>query len=449
MRSLQRRAIMGGLVWTVIAVAIGSLALFSIFEAIAQRRFDAALQDRHLQVVAALGNAGSGEAAERFLTDPAYNRPYSGRYWQIDGAGGVLASRSLFDFQFALPDEVPGDYHQWSGRGPNGPVRGARQVITLDDGSVWTVSVAESLSALIGERREVRRNVAIAFGLVGALMILGAALQTSIILRPIRKLREDVVHRWDAGKALEADDYPSEVAPLVEDINALLRRNREIVDRGRRQAADLAHALKTPSAVLRNGLEGLGQATDVAEPMAALDRIDAQIGRSLARIRAESASKGVNLRTDLETAIARLERLFRTMPDTRETALAVDVTGEIVVPVDQQDLEEMLGNVLENAFKWAAGRVSLAAYVQDRSAVIEIEDDGPGIARRKRDLALAPGARLDTTVPGTGLGLAITHDLAQAYGGTLQLERSERLGGLKVVIGLPLTIAGLAILAEG
>ena len=444
MHSLQRRAILGGLIWAIAAVLIGSFALATVFDSIANRRFDASLRDRHFQVLSALGNAGSADFVEQFLTDPAYSRPYSGRYWQINGPEFVVASRSLFDAQLELPLNTSGEQQMWTGLGPNGQVRGIQETVTLDDGSMWIVAVAESLSALISERRAMRRSVALSFGIVGLFMIVGAITLSSAIMRPMRTLREDVAHRWDAGKSLDPDDYPSEVAPLVSDINALLKRNKEIVDRGRRQAADLAHALKTPSAALRNDLELLAKKADMTGPLQALDRIDAQIGRSLARLRAENASSIVNLRSNLGQSITRLERLFRSMPDYTAIRFNVDQTDEIAVPVDRQDLEEMVGNILENAFKWCNGTVSIEARKSGDQATICVEDDGPGIDKRLRDLALSPGARLDTAVPGTGLGLAISQDLANAYGGTLELGKSEELGGLRVVIRLPMTVSGVA-----
>ena len=281
MQSLQRRAILGGLLWSIAAVLIGGFALVYIFDSLANRRFNAQLQDRHLQALAALGTVGSADQVAEVLTDPAYNRTYSGSYWQFDRGNEVVTSPSMFDFQFELPQDLRTELHFWDGNGPQNSVRGIRETITLEDGSVWVVTVAESLDVLNTERRAMRRSVGIAFSIVGVFMILGAVTLTSAVVRPIRKLRQEVTHRWDAGKDLDVAEYPSEVAPLVRDINALLHRNKDIVDRGRRQAADLAHALKTPSAALRNELE---QAQwDMTVPLQALDRIDAQIGRSLAR----------------------------------------------------------------------------------------------------------------------------------------------------------------------
>ncbi len=188
MRSLQRRAILGGLLWAVSAVLIGGFALVYIFDSLASRRFDAELQDRHLRVLAALGNVESADQVANFLTDPAYSRPYSGSYWQLDGNGETETSPSMFDVQFELPASVPAELHFWSGPGPQSAVRGVRETITLDNGSVWIVTVAESLDGLNTERLAMRQSVAIAFGAVGLFMILGAVALTSAVVRPIREL---------------------------------------------------------------------------------------------------------------------------------------------------------------------------------------------------------------------------------------------------------------------
>ena len=173
-------------------------------------------------------------------------------------------------------------------------------------------------------------------------------------------------------------------------------------------------------------------------PLNALDRIDAQIGRSLARLRAENASQTVNLSTDVAVSADRLKRLFLKIHRDDKVNLIVDVDTTVRVPVDAQDLEEMMGNILENAFKWSREAVRLTAARDADKAIITIEDDGPGISDQQRETALVPGMRLDTAVPGTGLGLSISQDLASAYGGELKLGESEDFNGLKVQIVLPL-----------
>lgn len=440
MRSLRQRAIIGGLIWAAIVVVIGGVALFYFFDALTQRRFDAILFDRYLQVVSALGNTGGDlDQIETFLTDPAYSRPYSGRYWQLsDADGNIATSRSLFDALLTAPENAVPEPKFWNGAGPDGPVRGIVSMIGLEDGSTWVVLVADALQALETDRQQIRQSLLTTFAFIGALGVVGAVLQTSAVVRPLNRLRQEVSHRWDSGDALNPRDYPDEVSPLVTDINTLLDRNREIVERGRRQAADLAHALKTPSAILRNELEALSNANvDTEQARHALDRVDAQLTRSLARIRAANIGAMTRSKTSLSRSVDRMMRLFRSMPDVQRKSITTDVPAELHIPMDAQDLEESLGNILENAVNWSATSIRVTAGETGDYVWLMVEDDGPGIPERDRREALRSGGRLDSSAPGTGLGLAIAADLARAYGGDIALDTSAQLGGLSVKISVP------------
>lgn len=440
MRSLRQRAIVGGLIWAAIIVAIGGVALFYFFDALTLRRFDAALFDRYLQVVAALGNSGGQiDQVETYLTDPAYTRPYSGRYWQLVNAdGNTVASRSLFDALLPTPDHASPNPIFWEGDGPENPIRGIVSMIGLEDGSTWVVSVAESLSALEIDRQQIRQSLLTTFAFIGVLGIAGAVLQASAVVRPLNRLRQEVAHRWDSYDALVPGDYPDEVSPLVADINILLDRNREIVERGRRQAADLAHALKTPSAILRNELDALEIANvDIEQAKQALDRVDAQLTRSLARIRAANTGAATRSLTSVHRSVDRMMRLFRSMPDVQSKSIATDIPADLHISMDAQDLEESLGNILENAVTWSRTAIRVTAGETDHDIWLMIEDDGPGIPEQDRREALRSGGRLDSSAPGTGLGLAIAADLAKAYGGDIALDQSTRLGGLSVRISVP------------
>ena len=434
MRSLQRRVLLGGFLWAVLATVIGAFAVVTVFDKLADRRFNEALVERHTQLLVAFANAESPDMVETWLTLPDYERIYSGRYWQIlNDTGEVFTSRSLFDVELPATAVTNG---LWEGAGPEGPLRGLSETIVMENGTSWVLSVATSLNGLAAERAEIQRNVTLAFGFVGALGVACAALLTTMLLAPLRKLGNDVLHRWDTGNSLVPEDYPLEVAPLVSDINELIQRNRSIHDRGRRQAADLAHALKTPSAALRNELVVLSRSTSNVAPLfEALDRIDSQIARSLARMRAAASADAVHMNSDVTQAAERMERLFRAMPETRDKTFIVEL-AEAYAAVDPHDLEEILGNLLDNAFKWCATTVRLSVRHCGSTVEISIEDDGPGIPKQEREKVMEPGARLDTAVPGTGIGLSIVVDLADAYGGGLTLSVSD-LGGLKSCVTLP------------
>lgn len=440
MLSLRQRALLGGIATGALSVGVGTLAVFSYIDARVSSRFDTSLQDRHTQLVVGLSvTTDNPEALRNLIFDPAYRAPYSGRYWQVTSSDGeVFTSSSLFDETIAEPRGAPETQTIWNTLGPEGEaVRSVYQRISFEDGTVWGISVAESQAQLIEERRVTQQSLLPVFALVGLIGVAGSLLLTSVVLKPLRKLRTDVAHRWDRDEDLQPSDYPEEVSPLVRDLNQLLGRNRDIVSGSRRQAADLAHALKTPTSILRNELASLSDSgASIATAQEALDRIDAQLARSLARMRAMNTAELTHSRTDLSNSVARLARLFSTMAKRENKTLYVSCDPNLWVRMDTQDIEEVLGNLLDNAIKWCRNSVRLFATQVEGNIVVRIEDDGPGVPEAARREALRSGGRLDTSVTGSGLGLAIAVDLLNAYRAKLDLGRSGALGGLecKVVI---------------
>ena len=441
MGSLRRRALINAVVAAALSVAVVSIALFAYIDAVTLKRFDRELEDRHSQLVVALSdNARDPASLERLLIDPAYQRPYSGRYWQAKAPDGtVYTSPSLFGAILAAPTEPTAHLDRWTGPSPeSGQLRGMQQRITLEDGSVWAVTVAETLNELLAERYETRKSLLIAFGIVVAFGLTSAWLQVAVVLRPLGRLRQEVATRWERDARLDPSDYPSEVAPLVADIDVLLARNKETVARARRQASDLAHALKTPSAILRNELVELQEkGQEVGPALDALGRLDAQLSRSLARMRAVPSAEGAAAPINPGQAVDRLSRLFGAMCARQGRQLEISNAGDLQVRMDRQDMEEVLGNLLDNALKWSRTTIRLSLDREPGGVALSVEDDGPGIPEAERARVLESGARLDLSVPGTGLGLAIASDLVTAYGGRLDLGNSARLGGLCATIHLP------------
>jgi signal transduction histidine kinase len=441
MLSLRKRAWLSGGLSALIAVTIATFLLYSFLNLKALERFDRSLAERHTQIVVALSNVpDEPERLGELIFDPSFQAPFSGRYWQVTGPDGqIYTSASLFEATLPEPKVKSNQLMMADEEGPEvEEVRIAHQVITLEDGSEWSVSVAESRSELIAERVETRRSLILAFALVAALGLSAVLFQTAAIIGPLDKLRKDVAHRWDRDEELNQTDYPEEVAPLVGDINTLLQRNRDIVARSRRQAADLAHALKTPSAILRNELTALAEnAHDMDKAIDALDRLDAQLGRSLARIRMSNTGETTFARTDLSNSVDRFSRLFGSMAKREGKQFLAASEPHLNIRMDAQDIEEVLGNLLDNALKWCRNTISLTARKSSDGIELIIEDDGPGIPENDRSEAVRSGGRLDTSKPGTGLGLAIAIDLLRAYDATLELNESPELGGLAVHILLP------------
>jgi signal transduction histidine kinase len=436
-QSLRRRAVLSGALITLVSVVIGGVAIYVAFDAVAQRQFNHALAGRQLQVLTALERAGANQASlSGLMADPAYSRPYSGTYWEAIGPKGeLLTSRSLFDGSLPRPAEVPRATVFYDASGPERTVRIAARTVTLTNGEDWQILVAQSFAELNAERAGIRRNLLTALGIIGLIGIAGSLGQTAAVLRPLGTLRAEILKRWQGEGQIEVDQYPTEVQPLVAEINALLHRNRDIIDLTRRQGADLAHALKTPSSILRNELEGLrSQGLDVSTAETALERIDAQIRRALARVRAVKPAGPNAGRTSVDASAERLLRLFRSLPAAKAITIETSIEPSLHVTMDAEDLAAVLGNLLDNAMKWGKARIRLSAQTDGPATLIVIEDDGPGIPEADTEKALRAGGRLDTSVTGTGLGLSIAADLVQIYDGTIQLSRSATLGGLKVTL---------------
>jgi signal transduction histidine kinase len=436
MKSLKRRAMAGAVLWTLLVFVIGVTAFLTLFDRITITRFDDVLMERLVQAQVALSYLPpTEESMSRLLVDPVYSRPYSGRYWQAENpaTGQLLVSRSLFDATLAPPVDTAEGANFWQGPGPGGQVRAVSDTVILEDGSSWTVTVAESVDALEAQRRIAANGSAAVFLLLGLLAVGAAALFTRAVLNPIERLSGEIENRWLTGTKLATDAYPDEIVPLVNDVNTLVERNHDIVARARRQAADLAHALKTPSAALRNELDAVsGAGVKLDGAMEALDRIDAQLKRTLIRMRAEYASNDVNSETSVAGSMRRLERLFRSSAGRDGVRLRWTAPDDLKLPLNPQDFEEAVGNLMDNAFKWTRSRIVVEAHVDGDRAVIEIHDDGPGVSPEEVDAILQPAYRIDTSTSGSGLGLAITNDLVRAYGGDLEIGRSEMLGGLMV-----------------
>jgi signal transduction histidine kinase len=433
---------MGGILWALITIGLGLTSIASYLTSQSEARFVELVQTRHTQaLIAVSNNATAPDNFGRAIGDPVYQRPFSGQYWQITGDdGSVFVSPSLVDTLLPAVEYDGPDLQQQQIQLPDGElVLCISQWLTMDDGHRWNVKVAASLDQLREDAAVLRRSLLSIFGLVALIGILGALVQVTLILKPLNDLRKEVSDRWEHEDGLNARDYPIEVAPLVTDINTLLERNREILRSSRRQAADLAHAIKTPSAIMRNELEQLqSKGQNVTESVQALDRLDAQLKRSFARMRADASDGTIGTFTDLDTSLGRMKRAFTALSRNADRTFEATLANGLRVRMDQNDFEEVIGNLLDNAVKWSASKIALTAELTDEPAIlIRIEDDGPGIPDADFAAAIVSGKRLDVSKPGTGLGLAIASDLVHAYGGTINLSRSARYGGLVVQVQLP------------
>jgi signal transduction histidine kinase len=438
--SIQRRLAAAALLWLCAALVGAGFGLVEIFRGQAASILESHLIDDMDHVVAAIEAVPDGTVRlTRALPDSLYDRPYSGRYWQIEVAGRpMLRSRSLWDFTLPNPpDELkPGEIHRHRLAGPDG------QTLIAVERSVGLEGLERPVRLVVASDENelaqalVSFRTALAFSLaaLGAGLALAVALQIHFGLAPLRRLRAAVLDLKRGREAALDEVWPREVAPLVADLKDVIARNRNLVERARAEADNLAHALKTPLAVLRNEADG------GAPPSAEIVRVQSaamqgHIERHLARARAGAASAQSGLQTDARTVVLRLaDALGRVHRD--RTIRTLLRGADLTFAGSPDDLSDIVGNVLDNALKWAKRDVRLSLTRSGPQLQCVVEDDGPGIAPEARAEVLRRGARLDEAMPGTGFGLAITDELVAFYKGSVALETSE-LGGLKVVLRLP------------
>jgi signal transduction histidine kinase len=300
---------------------------------------------------------------------------------------------------------------------------------------LWRFQVAQSRDVIDAQIGVIRRTMVRSFGVLGLGLILLAAIQAVYGLWPLRRVRRAIAAIRSGRKSRVEERLPREIEPLTEELNALLAHNETQAEEARRHAGNLAHALKTPLTVITNA--ATARSPDLAETVCReATTMRRQVDHHLARARAIGRRASAQARSPVWPSLEAVERaVSRLYP-----SVTVDLAGDkqAVVRVERQDLDEMLGNLIENAAKYGGGRVFVTARTTPDCVEIEVEDDGRGIPEGERETIFDRGARLDTGKPGTGLGLAIVRDVAQIYGGSIQLEASEDLGGLLARLRLPL-----------
>jgi signal transduction histidine kinase len=440
-RSLTFRLVVGASLLCGATLLAAYVLLTALIDLHLRRGIDADLSDRLDDLAAGLETtAGGGFVMARAPDVPKYERQLSGQYWQVEVNGEPpIRSRSLWDARLpeAAPDAALGKTSLREIPGPRSErLRLAQRSLQFKEPAVRvTFSVAADMAPVLAAARQFSRILAISLTVLGIGLVSALVLQVRVGLRPLDEIKSALAAiRAGTVKRL-SDDVPTEIAPLAHELNALLDHHGSLIDRARGQAGDLAHALKTPLAVLRNEMEN--EATP--DRKLSLEQIDAMtdaVHHHLARAQAVGGARLLGVRADAAHAI---EALARTLPRMSERDIEVEVTlsqKPLWFAGEGQDLSELLGNLLDNACKWAAGKVRIAATRAKDRLKVEIGDDGPGIAADQRAKALQRGGRLDERKPGSGLGLTIALDLATLYGGSLTLGQSA-LGGLKVELDLP------------
>jgi signal transduction histidine kinase len=461
-----RTSLAGRLTWLAAGLSLATFIIMGatltvFFRNNAIRRLDDSLAATVEELGARADIDGGGKLQAPALNRDKTQRLYSGDYWeiaQLDPKGKLeplARSKSLFESELAAPGadasvlKTVGRQLYYDAKGPLGdpePLRITAQTVTLPGRTAPLVFMAGV------NRRPSDRDVARSTTLTWIiLVVLGAGLVAAIVvqvrvgLRPLFELEREIADARKGKVQRLSGDYPKEIAPLAQELNALLDHNREVVERQRSHVGNLAHALKTPIAVMLSEAErrASGVADPGAEPLDAVvkrqteamrDHVEHHLRRARAAARAQNLGERTPVEPVLDELASLLERVFH------EKAVSIDWRAPETLEFrgERQDLQEVAGNILENACKWCNVRVRATAEPIDGTGNFRlvVEDDGPGLPEDRRDEVLKRGARLDESAPGSGLGLSIVDELSRAYGGRVALDRSA-LGGLRVEVVLP------------
>ena len=429
--------------WLIVALVATGFLLTDLYSRALDRSLSETL-DFHIEsLTGALLETSDPQSASIALTDPRFGRPRSGWYWVIRDADGTLYNLSPSVVGIDMPDIA----------GPASPtgrataimddafgtsLRVVERTVTLGP-TAYEIVVTGNLSEILELVDDFRGQAFIVLGAVGVMLAMMSFIVARFAMRPVDRLSAAIESVRSGESAEVTGTYPREIAPLAEEVNELLRSNAQIIERARNQVGNLAHGLKTPLAVLRN--EAAAQQGGLAEVvLSESDKMSAMVASYLDRARLAARTSVVGKKADAAAVMMRLTRVMSKIhPD-------VSVTVQPLDPAlpwfrgDEADLEEIAGNLLDNACKWSGGRVDvrLAAETGDADSqlLIAIDDNGPGLSEQDAQKVLRRGVRIDEKTPGSGLGLDIVKELVDIYGGMLTLKRSK-LGGLLVELRLP------------
>ena len=438
-RSLYARLLAGTAIWTLAALLVSALVLTQAFRDSAEEGFRSLLEAHSFNVMGALERDASGRLrGTPDLRDPRFQTPLSGWSWAAFDARDRIASASLASGRLEVPEVAFDPMFQRVAQieGPMG-----RDLLVLeaqlfvDDGAEpVTVQVAGDASQIDEQVAIFRRTLVVFFLLFGLGLVLATAIVLRIGLRPLDRVRAQLAAIRDGEQESIAGEQPREIRPLVEEVNALLASNREVIERARRQVGNLAHGLKTPLTVLRNEAAGAKGALPklVGEQV---DAMRAQVDTYLDRARIAAVRQSARARAPVGPIVQRLVRTIAKLSPGIEVH-AAPVEADCVFAGDASDLEEVLGNLMENASRFAASRIAVSATIEGGRVLVAVDDDGPGLSDDEMRDAASRGVRLDERRSGSGLGLSIVAEIVEAYDGAFTMERSP-LGGLRASVRLP------------
>jgi signal transduction histidine kinase len=454
--SLALRLFLSATAWTVVILLITGIALSTTYRHAVERAFDRRLGVYLKTLVADV--AAPEENADRFpqsLGEPLFELPLSGWYWQVTRLDKdkpeVRSSRSLWDSSLphlealGVPAGI-GGLREGYVQGPEDQrLRLVERPIDLGSDGRFLVAVAGDAAEIEDEIRSFDQALLITFGVLAAVLLLTTMFQVRFGLAPLARISASLAAIRSGRAERLAGSFPVEIAPLARETNALIDANREIVERARTHVGNLAHALKTPLSVIVNEANARGDDPFAAKVREQTAIMRDQVARHLERARLAAGLTVVGTVTEIRPVVVALARTMEKIHHDRRIAIDVEASDGTKFRGERQDLEEMVGNLVDNACKWARSRVTIE--VQPQTEVAErgrpvvrlvVDDDGPGLSQAEREAVQQArrGRRLDETKPGSGLGLSIVVELAGLYGGGLSLGTAP-IGGLRAELALP------------
>jgi len=444
--SLRARLVIGGVVWIAVGVTVAGIFIAMLFRQHASDLFTAEMQG-HLEELASLIDVDPQGDPRIFRqsSDPRFNTLNSGLAWQVSRGGRILI-KSTSQGNESLP--VPmmplaeGATRNTILDGPRGAMAVYERMVVIEGAEPMRLQVAADVAILDTLLQSFYFSLAISLALLALALMAAATLQVIGGLRPMSRLREALAE-IKTGKAGHLPrDFPSEVQPLIDDLNTMIDLTKQMVQRARAQAGNLAHGLKTPLAVLTDEADRMAARGQTAEAETIAQqclRMRRQIDYQIARARAAASRSMPGVAAPVESAVTNIVSAMKRLYLDKNLKFTFSVDRNCIALCDPMDLNEMLANLVDNACKWAKQHVEITGAVDavSKLAIITVDDDGPGLPPESMEVVFQIGERLDERVPGSGLGLPIVRDLAQLYGGSVGLELSEK-GGLKAVLKLPL-----------
>jgi signal transduction histidine kinase len=452
--SLALRLFVTATAWTVVILLVTGIVLSSLYRQAVERSFDRRLGVYLKTLVADVAAPEENEKFPQSLGEPLFELPLSGWYWQVTkltaAKSEVRSSRSLWDGGLPhleeqhIPASADGTRRNYVPGPEDQRLRLVERTVDLGEDGRYLVAIAGDAAEIDEETLAFDRALVITFGILAVVLLLTTMFQVRFGLAPLKRISDSLV-AIRSGKAERlAGRFPDEIAPLARETNALIEANREIVERARTHVGNLAHALKTPLSVIVNEATARGDDPLAVKVREQADLMRDQVAHHLERARIAARATVVGTVTEVAPVVTALARTMEKIH--RDRGIAIDIETpqqETRFRGEKQDLEEMVGNLVDNACKWAQSRVAVEVMPEHADAPhvstlrVVVDDDGPGLSPSQREQVQARrGNRLDETKPGSGLGLSIVVDLAALYGGALTLGTAP-IGGLRAELVLP------------